>query len=68
MSLLGKLALLENLEPAERFVFIEYHYYNTHMKVLSEVLKVHLSRTYAILYRAEDKINKLQEGDTASEA
>ena len=48
--------LLE-LNPRERFVFVEYHYFNTHMRDVSAGLKVGLGRAYEILTRAEDKIN-----------
>lgn len=44
------------LTPRERAVFIEYHYFNTHMKHVAVSHKVSLGRVYAILYKAEDKL------------
>lgn len=48
---------LELLEPREGYIFLEYHYYKTHMKVVAKSLKISLGRTYELLYRAEDKLN-----------
>lgn len=47
---------LEALTPRERAVFVEYHYWNTHMKVVAESHRISLGRAYEILYRAEKKI------------
>lgn len=47
---------LEALAPRERFIFVEYHYYRTHMKVLAKNLKLSLGGTYELLYRAEEKV------------
>jgi DNA-directed RNA polymerase specialized sigma24 family protein len=44
------------LSPRERAVFVEYHYRNTHMKVVAESHRISLGRAYEILYRAEEKI------------
>jgi hypothetical protein len=42
--------------PRERAVFVEYHYWKTHMKVVAESHRISLGRAYEILYRAEKKI------------
>ena len=47
---------LASLTPRERAVFVEYHYWNTHMKVVAESHRISLGRAYEILYRAEKKI------------
>ena len=47
---------LANLSPRERAVFTEYHYWNTHMKIIAESHRISLGRTYEILYRAEEKV------------
>ncbi|MBI5599191.1 MAG: hypothetical protein HY890_05570 [Deltaproteobacteria bacterium] len=47
---------LELLTPREREVFIEYHYWNTHMKIIAGSHRISLGRAYEILYRAEKKI------------
>ncbi len=47
---------LAELSPRERAVFTEYHYWNTHMKVIAESHRISLARAYEILYRAEEKI------------
>ncbi len=47
---------LARLNPRERAVFTEYHYWNTHMKVIAESHRISLGRAYEILYRAEEKI------------
>ncbi len=47
---------LVDLTPRERAVFTEYHYWNTHMKVIAESHRVSLGRAYEILYRAEEKV------------
>ncbi len=47
---------LAHLTPRERAVFVEYHYWNTHMKVIAESHRISLGRAYEILYRAEKKI------------
>ncbi|MBI5560569.1 MAG: hypothetical protein HY883_04785 [Deltaproteobacteria bacterium] len=44
------------LAPRERAVFTEYHYWNTHMKVIAQSHRISLGRAYEILYRAEKKI------------
>jgi DNA-directed RNA polymerase specialized sigma24 family protein len=52
----GLLWPLAGLSPRERAVFTEYHYWNTHMKIVAESHRISLGRTYEILYRAEEKI------------
>lgn len=54
---------LSGLSPRERAVFTEYHYWNTHMKIIAESHNISLGRAYEVLYRAEDKIasSKAQE-------
>lgn len=47
---------LSGLSPRERAVFTEYHYWNTHMRVIAESHRISLGRTYEILYRAEEKV------------
>ena len=47
---------LVGLKPRERSVFTEYHYWNTHMKIIAESHRISLGRAYEILYRAEEKI------------
>lgn len=47
---------LVDLKPRERSVFTEYHYWNTHMKIIAESHRISLGRAYEILYRAEEKI------------
>lgn len=59
---------LEVLSPRERAVFIEYHYWNTHMKVIAASHRISLGRAYEILYRAEKKIasSRAQEEEEGS--
>lgn len=47
---------LVQLSARERAVFTEYHYWNTHMKVVADSHGISLGRAYAILYKAEEKI------------
>ena len=47
---------LAGLTPRERAVFVEYHYWNTHMKVIATSHRISLGRAYEILYRAEEKV------------
>jgi len=47
---------LSGLSPRERSVFIEYHYWNTHMKTIAQSHRISLGRAYEILYRAEEKV------------
>ena len=47
---------LAGLTPRERAVFTEYHYWNTHMKIIARSHRISLGRAYEILYRAEEKI------------
>jgi hypothetical protein len=56
VGLRGLLWPLAGLSPRERAVFTEYHYWNTHMKIIAESHRISLGRTYEILYRAEEKI------------
>jgi DNA-directed RNA polymerase specialized sigma24 family protein len=56
VELRGILWPLAYLTPRERAVFVEYHYWNTHMKVIAESHRISLGRAYEILYRAEKKI------------
>lgn len=57
---------LAELSPRERAVFTEYHYWNTHMKVIAGSHRISLGRAYEILYRAEEKIasTRSQEEET----
>jgi DNA-directed RNA polymerase specialized sigma24 family protein len=52
-ELLWPLAVLSS---RERAVFLEYHYWNTHMRVIAQSHKISLGRAYEILYRAEEKV------------
>lgn len=56
VDLRGILWPLASLSPRERAVFTEYHYWNTHMKVIADSHRISLGRTYEILYRAEEKV------------
>ena len=56
VELRGLLWPLAGLSPRERAVFTEYHYWNTHMKVIAASHRISLGRAYEILYRAEEKI------------
>ncbi len=47
---------LADLTPRERAVFVEYHYWRTHMKLVAKSHRISLGRAYEILYRAEGKI------------
>ncbi|MBI1913057.1 MAG: hypothetical protein HYS21_13805 [Deltaproteobacteria bacterium] len=47
---------LAGLSPRERAIFTEYHYWDTHMKLIAENHRISLGRAYEILYRAEEKI------------
>lgn len=47
---------LAGLSPRERAVFVEYHYWNTHMKEVARSHRISLGRSYEILNRAEDKV------------
>ncbi|MCK5237036.1 MAG: hypothetical protein KAR06_08630 [Deltaproteobacteria bacterium] len=47
---------LADLTPRERAVFVEYHYWNTHMKIVAGSHRISLGRAYEILYRAEEKV------------
>ena len=37
---------LESLNPRERAIFVEYHYWNTHMKVVAKSHRISLGRVY----------------------
>jgi hypothetical protein len=47
---------LAALSPRERAVFVEYHYWSTHMKIVADSHRISLGRAYEILYRAEGKV------------
>ena len=47
---------LEALSPRERAVFVEYHYWKTHMKVVATSHRISLGRAYEVLYKAEAKV------------
>lgn len=64
---------LVGLTPRERAVFVEYHYWNTHMRVIASSHRLSLSRTYEILYNAEGKVatsraQEAQEGPSDNRA
>lgn len=50
---------LVSLDPRERQIFMEYHYFKTHMKVLARSHKISLGRTYELLYRAEGRLAEI---------
>ena len=52
---------LEKLSSVERYVFIEYYYFNTSMKVLSKFLKLSDVEVYEIFSKAKDTIKIDQE-------
>lgn len=47
---------LASLNPRERAVFTEYHYWKTHMKLIAQSHRISLGRAYEVLYKAEEKI------------
>ncbi len=59
---------LESLSARERAVFVEYHYWNTHMKEVASSHRISLTRAYAILYKAEGKVatSRAQEAQKSS--
>lgn len=59
---------LDGLSCRERAVFIEYHYWNTHMKSIARSHKISLGRTYEILYRAEKKVAASRSQKTQEES
>lgn len=65
-DLRGLLWPLAGLVSRERAIFMEYHYWRTHMKVIAKSHRISLGRTYEILYRAEEKvaIARAQEEET----
>ncbi|MBE9528868.1 MAG: hypothetical protein IME99_06480 [Proteobacteria bacterium] len=65
-DLRGLLWPLAGLSSRERAIFMEYHYWRTHMKVIAKSHRISLGRTYEILYRAEEKvaIARAQEEET----
>ncbi|MBI5969653.1 MAG: hypothetical protein HY884_00655 [Deltaproteobacteria bacterium] len=58
---------LVELTPRERAVFTEYHYWNTHMKVIAQSHRISLGRAYEILYRAEEKVASSRAQETAED-
>ena len=54
---------LDILSSKERYVFIEFHYYDIHMKVITDNLKISVARGYVILKQAQGKVRK-QTGTT----
>ena len=60
-SLLQPLTLLN---CRERAIFIEYHYFKTHMKFVAASHKISLGRAYEILYKAEEKLTRPPEEKT----
>jgi hypothetical protein len=47
---------LQLLDNRERSIFLEYHYFKTHMRIVAASYKICLSYAYKLLYRAEDKL------------
>jgi len=56
LSLRSLLWPLSDLTPRERAVFVEYHYWKTHMRVIAKSHRISLGRAYEILYRSEEKV------------
>jgi len=59
---------LVELSPRERAVFTEYHYWNTHMKIVAQSHRISLGRAYEILYRAEGKVASSRSQEEEKEA
>lgn len=59
---------LADLSPRERSVFTEYHYWNTHMKVIADSHRISLGRAYEILYRAEEKVASARSQEEEAQA
>lgn len=59
---------LDLLGSRERAVFIEYHYWGTHMRVIAGSHKISLGRAYEILYRAERKVKTSRAQKTKEES
>ena len=49
---------LQALSPKARFVFIEYHYFKSHMKDIASAIGGSLSGAYKILNVAERKLEE----------
>lgn len=47
---------LASLSPRERAIFVEYHYWKTHMIDISKSHRISLGRSYAVLNKAEEKV------------
>jgi len=58
---------LSELSPRERAVFVEYHYWSTHMKVIAKSHRISLGRAYEILYRSEEKVASTRAQEKAKE-
>jgi hypothetical protein len=56
LSLRDLLWPLSDLTPRERAVFVEYHYWKTHMRIIAKSHRISLGRAYEILYRSEEKV------------
>ena len=56
VSLRDLLWPLADLSPRERAVFVEYHYWSTHMREIARSHRISLGRAYEILYRSEEKV------------
>ena len=46
---------LEALTPRERAVFVEYHYWKTHMKEVATSHRISLGRAYTYLYTRQGR-------------
>ncbi len=58
---------LSDLTPRERAVFMEYHYWSTHMRVIAKSHRISLGRAYEILYRSEEKVASARTQEKAKE-
>jgi len=58
---------LSGLSPRERAVFVEYHYWSTHMRVVAKSHRISLGRAYEILYRSEEKVASARAQEKAKE-
>jgi len=67
LSLRDLLWPLSGLSPRERAVFVEYHYWSTHMRLVAKSHRISLGRAYEILYRSEEKVASARAQEKAKE-
>lgn len=49
---------LDILTPRERFIFLEYFYFETHVKEIASVFKVSTQRIYDLVHRIKKKMGE----------